>query len=508
MKASSKVVANTGILYVQMVISIAVSLFSTRIVLNALGASDYGIFNVIAGVIGMLGFLNAAMTTATQRFLSYNMGINDLSKVKRVFANSVTLHLILGFALVIVFELIGLSFLENKLKIDPDRLFIAKILFHFSVVDTFLAIISVPYDAVINAHENMLFVALSSIFESLAKLGIAYYLLVTSQDRLFTYGLLIMILALSLRIFKRFYCKIKYAETKVSLKAEYDKKMIIELTSFAGWNLFGVLCSIFRNQGVSVVLNLFYGTVVNAAYGISNQVNGQLAFLSQTMMKTIRPQMVKSEGAGDRPRMLRLSIFAGKFSFYLFSIFCIPLLIEMPFVLALWLKKVPDNTILFCRLILILTLIQQLSMGIMAAMQAIGKIKLYQTVAGTIQLLTLPIGYVFLRLGYPSYSILVVAVGLEVAASIFRIYYFARLTETTVTSFAKTVLAPSIFPFVVVLALELFIGKQLSNQLIQFGVVCASSFVVYASLIYLFGMNSSERVQVQSIVLKLKNKLG
>lgn len=507
MQSANKIVYNTAILYGQMVITILVSLYSTRLVLKALGAPDFGLFNVIAGVIGMLAFLNAAMTTSTQRYLSYNHGANNSEKIKVVYANSAIIHFILAVVLVLVFETAGLYFLESKLNISIERLEVAKWLFHFAVISTFISIISVPYDGVINSHENMIFIAVTNVIESILKLFLAIYLLTTGFDRLLTYGLVIMLITILMRLIKRYYCRKYYEECRTELLDKFDKKVSTDLISFAGWNLFGVLCYLFRNQGVAVVMNLFFGTVTNAAYAIGNQVNGQLSFFSQTMMKSIRPQMMKSEGAGDRSKMLRLADIAGKFSFYLFSIFSIPLFIKMPLVLQLWLGEVPENTVQFCRLILILTLIQQLSVGIMTATQAIGKIRLYQTVAGSIQLLTLPIGYVFFYYGYQASSILIVAIVLEIIASIFRIVYYEYLTSYSSIKFLKENILLPLAPCLLTYSLFTYLSSIISSEIFSVIVVFLGSIIFYAALIFSVGINKQERNYVVNMIIGVKKKL-
>src|SRR5690606_36363338 len=446
MKSGNKIVFNTAILYGRMLITIGISLYSTRLILSNLGASDYGLYNVVGGVIAMLSFLNAAMTTSTQRYLSFNMGVGDMAKIKRVLGNSMLIHILLGLLLVVVFEVLGSYFLETKLNIEPDRLSAAKIIFHFTVISSFVSIVSVPYDAVVNAHENMAFVALINILESVLKLVVALLLTYVLQDKLVVYGFLTMVSAVLIRIIKQVYCRRKYQECSVHILKVYDRTLMKEMGSFASWNLFGVICGLSRSQGVAVVLNLFYSTVVNAAYSIANQVNNQMSFLSMTMMKTIRPQMMKSEGAGDRQRMLRLSVFAGKFSFYLNAIVSIPMFIAMPQVLAFWLGQVPEYTISFCRYMLILNLTQQFSMGIMAATQAIGNIKRYQLVVGTVQILTVPISYFALRAGYPAEAVMVSTVSLEFVASYFRVYYFHALTAFSISVFLKEIVLTPLIP--------------------------------------------------------------
>jgi len=508
MKAGNKIVYNTAILYGRMLVTIGISLYSTRLILANLGASDYGLFNVVAGVVSMLAFLNAAMATATQRYLSFHMGSGDMGKVRKIFGNSILIHFLLGLFLVLVFELIGTWFVENKLNISPDRLWTAKLLFQFTVISSFISIISVPYDAVVNAHENMTFVAVINILESVLRLGVGIILIFDWSDKLLIYGALTLSNAVLVRIIKRVYCRRKYEESKVSMRGELDRKMVRELLSFASWNLFGVICGLARSQGVAIVLNLFFGTVINAAYALANQVNNQMSFLSMTMMKTVRPQMMKSEGAGDRQRMLKLSIFAGKFSFYLNSLVSIPMFIAMPQVLQFWLENVPDYTIAFCRYIVVLNLIQQFSMGIMAATQAIGKIKTYQAVVGTVQILTVPFSYWALRMGYPAETVMMITVGLEFVASCFRIHYFKVLTCYPRFKFLKEVVFIPLIPAAIVFWCSEFYWKNIKSgsgigDLLAFFTFSA---IIYLGFIYIFGISTREKEMIRAMLKTLTGK--
>ncbi|MEJ5961325.1 lipopolysaccharide biosynthesis protein [Pedobacter immunditicola] len=507
MKASDRIVFNTGMLYLRMILTVGVSLYSTRIVLRSLGASDFGIFTIVAGLIGMLAFLNSAMTLSTQRNLSYKMGRNDNNAIKSIFANSLVLHILIGIVLIVVFECFGIYLLNSVLKIEPERIHAAELLFHFVSLTTFLSIITVPFDALIESNEDMLFVAIIGVVESLLRLLIAFYLLYTSSDKLITYGVLLFLIAVVIAIIKKLYCGHKYTQSRVNLAKFYDTSVILNLASFAGWYLFGIIAGIFRNEGVAIVLNIFFGTIVNAAYGIANQVNGQLAFFSQTMMKTIRPQMIKSEGNGNREQMLNLAIIASKFSFYLFSIFSIPLFIEMEWVLGMWLNDVPVHTIVFCRLILVLTLINQLSVGIMSAVVAIGKIKYYQIVAGSIMLLTLPIGFVFLKIGYPAYSILLVSIFLEILNTIFRIYYFNFLTSYPLLKFMKEVFISCFVPFTLTFLTVYFAHSQMNSSFFRVVVICATTTIIYFPLIYFIGSKNEEKRRINELFTNIKFKI-
>jgi O-antigen/teichoic acid export membrane protein len=467
MKAANRVAINTGFLYGKMILSMIISLITVRLVLNALGAVDYGIYHLVAGVIAMLSFLNSAMTIATQRYLSYYLGAGDIHKMKQIFNSSVLLHLIIGIILILLLEAVGVYLFNGFLNIPQERLVAAKILFHFMVIGTFFTVNAVPYDAAINSHENMLFDSLIGIFESIMKLGIAYWVVITEADGLLLYGALIAGLIILIRIIKGLYCYRKYEECKVKLSQYLDISLFKEMFSFAGWNLYGSFCWVVRNQGLAILLNVFFGVVVNAAYGIANQVNGQIIAFSTNMMKALNPQIVKSEGSGDHQRMLRLAMLGCKLSFFLYSFFAIPLILEMPFILKIWLKNVPEYTIIFCRLILILSLFMQFSSGLMVAVSAVGKIRAYQLIMGSLLLMNIPIAFILIKLGYPAYSVIIGSIFIEIIALSTRIWLSHKIAKLSIIEFLVKIIMPSSLVAAITIIVTYVIGSYIEDLVIK-----------------------------------------
>ncbi|PLK44036.1 lipopolysaccharide biosynthesis protein [Emticicia sp. TH156] len=507
MNQAKRVVFNTGITYAKAAVTVFISLYTTRLVLNALGAEDFGLYNVIGGLIAMLAFLNSVMTTSTQRYISLSLGGGDIGNIKRIFANSIIAHLIIGVVILIGIEVTGMYFIYNKLQINHTRISTAVYILHFVSVSTFLTVISVPYDAVVNAHENMTFLAIIGVFETILRFLAAIVIFYFGEDKLLLYGLLMLVVSFVIRLIKQIYCTRKYPECTVSLKAEYSKKQIVELGSFAGWQLFGNLAAIARNQGVAVVLNLFYTTVVNAAYGVANQINTQLMFFSETMLSAVRPQIMKSEGANDRARMIRLALTANRFAFYLFTFFAVPFYFELPFILKLWLANVPDYSVEFCRAIILLTMASQINQGLITAVQAIGKIKVYQMVAGGILLLTLPVGYVFLKLGYPPQYIILVGFGLECISTVFRIFYFNYLTGYSVKEYFKGVIFDSFASLLPTVLIVWFVQQHLHGEWFKFIITCLVSGVTYIGFIYLLGLKDTEKTMIAQLIQTAKKKV-
>jgi O-antigen/teichoic acid export membrane protein len=509
---SNRIIINTGLLYFKMAISIVISLYSTRLVLKALGTEDYGIFILIGGIIAMLGFLNTTMASSTQRHLSFSMGKNKIEEVKNIFANSIILHFILGLFLVIVFEVLGLYFLSEKLEIPVDKMETAKILYQFIVFSTFITIIAVPYDGIVNAKENMLFLSITGIFDSLLKLAIALLLFIPFEDKLLWFGVFTLAQTFLVRFVKQMYClKVYSAECKGPVLRRFDKKIIKDLYSFAGWNLLGVIAYVFRNQGVIVVLNLFYGTVIIAAYGIANQVNAQLRMFSEAMLQSIQPQMIKNEGNGDRERMLKLAIISSKFSFFIFSFFALPIYLELDFIINLWLIDVPESTIIFCRLMIILTLVQQFRTGVTIATHAIGKIKEYQLFNAPLQLLALPLGFLFLKFDYPAYSVIIAIIIIETLVVFLNIIFFKKLTDFSPITYLKTVVIKSLISlsitYLLIYGINYYVLSGL-DDLKRVLIIFPLSIIVYPILIYFISLDYFEKLKLKEMFLLLKKRIN
>ena len=492
MQKSNKVIFNTMILYGKMIITVFVSLYATRIVLNALGVKDYGIYNLIAGVITMLSFLQVSMSASTQRFLSFHKGVDDATALGGIFSSSVILHFVISIVIVLGLELLGLPFLNHSLNLPADRAAVAEVVFHLMVLSTFLTINSVPYEGALNANEDMVFISLLSILEVVLKLISAISLFYISMDKLVFYTGSIVGITLLCRMISVYYCRSRYVECRAGLRSS-NLKDIKSMLAFAGWNSFGALCAVGRNQGIAVVLNMFFGVVVNASYGIANQVSTQLSYFSQSMLMALRPQIVKSEGEGNREKMLRLSVIASKFSVYFMAICAVPFFIEMPFVLKLWLKVVPADTVVFCRLVIILNIIVQMSAGLMIAIQSAGNIKYYQAVVGTCVLLSLPFGYLFFKLGYPSYTILVVAIIIELLCTLVRVAFARRLVGLSIPNFAFEIFVKAMVPVLLAMGGVLYLHTLIDNEIWRFFAVTSASLALMPLLIYYIGLNAFER---------------
>ena len=375
MQIANRVIKNTGFLYAKMGITMFVSLWVTRLILNSLGASDFGIFNVVGGAIAMLGFLNVSMASATQRFMNYAEGEGDKEKERSIFNVSVIMHLVIALAVGVLLVFAGYVFFGGVLNMPPDRVAAAKIVYGSLIVSTVFTVIAVPYDAVLNAHENMLFFSVVGVVESLLKLSVAFVVVYTSFDKLIVYGVLMSCIPLMMLCVMRMYCHRHYGECVISPRRYYDHETMKEMTSFAGWNLMSTSASMICNYGQGIIMNNFFGTIINAAQGVAGQLNGQLQVLSSNFTKAINPVMGKSAGARDKDLMKRSIVESSRVSSVLYLAVAIPVFVYAPYLLRLWLKNVPEWTIPFIRCMFIMNFIEYYFIPIYRAIESYGRIK-------------------------------------------------------------------------------------------------------------------------------------
>jgi|SRR5690606_10468237 len=490
--ASLRVLSNTGILYAKVLITMGISLYSTRLVLDYLGESDFGIFNLIAGIVAMLLFINAAMATSVQRYLSFHKGTDNFEMQRKVFTNSWILHIVIG--LIIVTLLIALSsILFNVfLNIPADRISSAKKVYCFMLMSVFFTIISVPFTAALNARENMFWVAIVLIIESILKLIIALSLSHFSQgERLIWYSLFTTGISICSFFMYALYCVNRYEECNIKTY-KIDILLLKELSGYSGWIIAGTFAWTGRIQGMGVILNFFFGTLVNAAYGIAQQVAGMLGFFSASLLRAFDPQIMKSEGMNDRKRMLRLSMMECKFCFFLISFIAIPFIFEMPAILTFWLRNVPDNAVIFCQLILVSTMSNQLTIGIKTAIHSTGRIKLYQILDSIAIFLSVPIAYFLFKQGFPAYWAFLVIVCTDILAALFRLLVLRRITEFSILEFGKRVIIKEIIP----ISTSILTCWLITNHFVfdyRFIATTVFSIAVFSISIYFTGMCKDER---------------
>jgi len=504
--SAKRVAKNTGFLYLRMAITVFISLYVTRLVLGSLGIEDFGIYNLVAGMVAMLVFLNAAMAAASQRFMSYAQGEGNTDKQKNIFNVSVLLHFFIGIAVVLLLEVVGYFLFENVLDIPQNRMQAAKYVFQFMVVSTFFTIISVPYDAVINAHENMLFVAITGVLEAFIKLAIAIYITYTDFDKLISFGLLMAVSAIVMLLIKRIYCHKNYSEVDINVNKYFDKKLFKEMGGFASWSFLGSSTSMLSFYGQGIVLNMFFGPVVNAAQAVAAQVNGQLSAFSTTMMQALNPMIVKSEGRGDRGLMLKASLLGAKLSFFLLMMFCVPVLAEMPTLFKWWLGDYPAHAIIFCQLLLVKTLIYQLVLPLNTSIQAVGDIKTYEISKSFLAFFPLIIGYMFFSMGLPAYFIYIVFIVEALFSSIITLFFCRRYCDLNIREFVVNVFIRCVLSFIIVLLLVFSVGGIIENDFIRLIVKTSSSIMIFVFTVYFIGLNKEEKHMSIMIIKKIWTK--
>jgi Na+-driven multidrug efflux pump len=508
MQAAHRVAKNTGILYARMLISIVLSLYSTRIILEALGVQDFGIFSLVAGAISMLGFLNASMTISTQRFMSFAEGKGDLEELKSIFNVSSILHFGIALAVSIILIILGFFYFRGILNIPPNRMYAAKAIYYLMIVSTFFTIITVPFDAVLNAHENMFYFAVNGVVESILKLTAALVIInVQDSDRLIIYGFLIMMVSLLVMLSKRIYCKNKYSETKLDFKKYYNKVLFREMSSFAGWNFLPTAILMITNYGMGIILNVFFGSLINAAQGIANQVFSQLTMFSSNLMKALSPVIAKSEGSGDRNRMLRFSSFGAKISFFLSMLFMSPFIIETPFVLKLWLIKIPNYSIIFCRLLLFQALIETILFSLSQSIDAEGNIKNVTIVRSVHNLIYLPFIYGLFYWGFKPVSMYYLMIVKSFLAGVILLYFNKINCGLNIYKYLKDVIFPCFLSLITILLILFLSSYYLIESIVRLFINCFMSLIFSSLSFYYILLNKNEKEILKALSIDIFNKM-
>ncbi len=451
----NKIVFNSLVLYAKIIISMIISLWTVPLVLKALGEADYGLYSLVAGVVAMLAFLNGAMTVATQRYLSVTLGERNNAKLREVFSVAIVLHVIIGLVVVALVEGAAPLLFDHVLNIDAARVATAHRLLHYLVVSIFFSIMMVPFDATLNAYENLLTYSIIGVIDSLLRLAVAATLAYVLVDRLDFYGVAMAAVVIIIFATKAIYVRRKYRvlQDREAIKHALHSPLFKEMAGFAGLSTLSTLALVVRNQGLAVVLNHFFGVIANAAYGIANQVNGVLGYFSSTIQKSVNPQLMQSEGMGDRTRLHRYSIALGQWSTWCLMIVAVPLAIALPWVLQLWLKDVPEHTVELTRWVIMLSILYQMSAGLMSAIQASGQIKYYTMSVALLLLATLPIAWAMMETTPLTTLPLMIACAIEFITFFVRLSFAKRLVDMPAT---KYFLRVALLPIVVVIALALF----------------------------------------------------
>lgn len=497
MQTANRVALNTVVQYVQLIVNVIIGLYTVRVILNALGASDYGIYDLIGGVVSLLSFISTSLSQTSMRFLSVSLGEGDNRKTGHTFSVCFWLHLYIALFLSALLFLLSFFLFDGFLIIPTERIQTARLLYYFMVFGLFLQISVTPFSAIIAAHERFVFISCVQILDSLLKLVIALIIVSTSADKLLLYGILMV----GVTVFNVF-CYVLFSSLQYHEKISVRRAGISEMkdvTGFAGWTLLDVLGSVATRQGYAILLNTFFGTVVNAVFALARQIEGHMYTISASVINTMKPQIMKSQGAGETSRMFRLSLTAGKFGFSMMSLVAIPLLVMMPEVLDLWLQDVPEGTVFFSRLLVTACMFEQLTRGLVYANQAIGNIKWFSIIVSSIRMLALPISWLFFRLGASAYVAIIVFLVCETVGSFSRIFILSKISDFKVSSFVKSVffqLLPPFFFAVLACIISYHFFKGIWGMLL----VCSLTVACYLITLLLFGLTKDEKNTIADLL--------
>ena len=488
---NKRIAKNTLLLYFRMLFMMAVSLFTSRVILNTLGVEDYGIYNVVGGVVAMFGFINGSMSSATQRYITFALGKGDEKRLQTVFSTTLQIHTLIAAIIVILGETIGLWFLYNKMQIPADRMDAAFWVLQCSIISTVIMIVSVPYNADIIAHEKMSAFAYISVLEVVLKLAIVYMLVVFSVDKLILYAFLILAIQVLIRFCYSIYCNRHFKETKYI--HVWDKPLFKEMTGFAGWSIFGNLSAVIFTQGLNILLNVFFGPVVNAARAVAVQVQSAIQQFVGNFQMALNPQITKTYAQGKMEEMHTLMFRSARFSFLMLFFISLPVLLETEFLLTLWLKTVPSKAVIFTQIMICISLIYTIANPCVIANQATGKVKVYQMVVGGILLTILPISYIVLKLGAPAYSVFIVHFCVESVAQFSRMYMLRKLINLPIRQYLLRIYLPIMATVAVSIILPVMIHMQLENGWLRFIAVGCTSVVSVGLSAFFIGFTEYER---------------
>lgn len=437
---NKRIAKNTLLLYFRMLFMMAVSLYTSRVVLNTLGVEDFGIYNVVGGVVTMFGFINGAMMGSTQRFITFALGRGEEKELSKVFSTSVIIHGIISLVIIILAETLGLWFFYHKMIIPVERMDAALWVFQFAVLTAVLMIMSVPYNAVIIAHEKMGAFAYISVLEVILKLVIVYVLVVSHYDKLKLYAVLIFIVQMFVRLVYSTYCKKHFRETNFVWAR--DKRLFSKMLLFACWTMNGNLAVIGYTQGLNLLLNMFFNPVVNAARGIAVQVQMAVLNFCRNFQMALNPQITKSYAIEDYSYMHELIYASSRYSFYLLFLLSLPIILESRFILSIWLGIVPDYTIPFVRIVLIITLFNALSNPMIVSAHATGKIRKFQILEGGMLMLIFPVAYLCLKLGMLPEIVFIVHLLVEILAQFVRVWVVCPMIKMNKHDYLVNVIKP------------------------------------------------------------------
>lgn len=495
---NKRIAKNTVFLYIRTFVSMLISLYTSRKILEALGIEDFGILNVVGGVISMLAFLNGSMSVATQRFLTVELGQKNYEGYNRVFNMAMLIHIGLAAFILVAAETVGLWFVNVHLNIPAERMYAANWIYQATVLSAILGILQTPYNASIVSHERMHVYAYVGLGESFGKLFLVLALLMYPYDRLMVWGFAMFALQFTVAAVYRVYCIRQFRECK--LRLSWDKPVFRSMAGFTGWNMFGTIAWLLKDQGANILMNLFGGPVVNAARGISCQVTGTIQSLTNGFQSAVNPQLTKKYASRDTDATCRLLCKSSKISYFLLFLIALPVMLEIDFVLSLWLVEVPPMSSLFTRIIIIEALFSTFSSPMITALMATGNIKWYQIVVGSLLLLNIPVAYLLLKYGYPIATPLVVSATFIALGNVLRFLFCKKQLGLSGKQYGWNVLLPVIAVTALSMVFPLGIHVAMPEGWSRLLCTTLVSCLAVSILTYILGFTASERVFIISWV--------
>ena len=492
---------------IRMVIVLAITLYTSRVILNVLGVEDYGVYNVVAGFVTMFGFFNSSLSNGVQRFYNYELGRNGEEGARRVYNMALLIQVLLAIIIVLPTEVFGLWYLHNKMVIPEGRMIAAEWIFHLSLLTFVLQIIQVPYTAAVMAHERMDFYAVISVLDVLIKLGVLFVISFLKSDALIMYGVLIAIVALLNLLLYLLYCKRNFSEIKI--ENVFRASLFKEMLSFSGWNVFGTLGHMLKDQGVNLILNFFCGPIVNAARGIANQVNGGLQSFVTNITIPVRPQVVQSYSQGNINRSLNLTCTISKLSCYVLLVMSMPIMLEIDYVLHIWLgDNVPTYTAIFVVIIVLNSFISNLNSAVSGLVHASGKMKVYQLCGGTISLVSVVFVYIAMLIwNIPSIALFVLLV-LDIIRQIVALMVLKSIvSEFSLMKYFHGVVIPFIAVALLSMVIPLLAHHFIPGGFLRFCIILIVSVLSVVVSVYVVGLNKNEKDIISNILNNLKTKL-
>ncbi len=500
----ARVMRNTAFLYFRMALMMCINLYTSRVILQVLGVVDYGVFYVVWGLVYVFSFINGSMTASTQRFLTFELGTGNKKRLHEIFITSIHIQIIISLIVIFLSETAGLWFLTEKMVIPNERQSAAMWCFQFSVFSAVVDVLSCSYKSVIIAHEKMSALAYISILDAALKLAIVGMLLMTGYDRLIVYAILYTCEKLLMRLVYNYYCIHNFEESKYCWF--FDKSLFMKMSVFAGWTMFGNLSYVLYTQGLNMLLNVFFGPIVNAAQAAASQAQNAISQFSTNFQMSINPQITKSY-ASDQLKEMHLLVYRGsRMTFCLLLILCLPLIVEAPMVLSLWLKEVPEGTAGFLRLLLIVLIVQQIAGTLIAAISATGVIKKYQIITGFLMISVVPVAYLVLKMGGAPWSVFVVYLIIAIITFVATLYIVLPRIHLEFKKYFYFVLRPCIAVLMLSLIVPVMM-KKLTDSGIFFSFLNIALTVISTSILcYTIGIDKEMRILIKRKMLKIIGK--